>query len=371
MFGLWLWISSSEEIEYNIFTEHTKQAFNTKKLHITWKREERRRLYLGGIFYFYCRLSWADSRHGITASKIRNFDRHKTAIIYNHRFIMFSTQIFICLTGLKRKQPPDSTKEDNNSYSIGSLLSDPQVSKRRRFFPEFEPAEKPQFPHHSFSCHPPRRSAIDLLVRVFPKIKPSVLQLILQSCAGDLVQAIEEVLTKCNSKASMFPESSQWGRSTEEVLRDYRQLRANGLKYGRGEPFIGSGSKSAFTPISPLLKTHLANTSSSACPIPFALDPNRSKDNHNLPVSFFLDSRVAASALLTRSAASQGRGERQGRQEFSDRKDSIEETPAMEKAKWLSWSWNCEREGKNMASIICFVFNSKGGARTFLVAVRK
>lgn len=28
MFGLWLWISSSEEIEYNIFTEHTKQAFN-------------------------------------------------------------------------------------------------------------------------------------------------------------------------------------------------------------------------------------------------------------------------------------------------------------------------------------------------------
>ena len=133
-------------------------------------------------------------------------------------------------------------------------------------------------------------------MRIFPNVKVSVLQLVLHSCGGDLVQAIEEVLTrhKSDSASVYVSEPNSWTRSPEELLvREYRQLRAEGFKYIRGtEPFMPSSPKSAFTPISTLAKAHFMN-SSTVAGSPFALDTTRSKEN--FPISFFLDSRLNSS----------------------------------------------------------------------------
>jgi len=146
-----------------------------------------------------------------------------------------------------------------------------------------------------------RPSAIELLIRIFPKIKVSVLQLVLHSCAGDLGQAIEEILTRYKSDAAgMFMGvPTPWTRLPQDVVRDFHHpaLRAESFKYSRGaESFLGS-PKSAFTPISTLAKAHFINTSSSS--VPYALETNRSKEN--FPISFFFDSRITSSLVRPRT----------------------------------------------------------------------
>lgn len=175
--------------------------------------------------------------------------------------------------------------------------------KRRRFqFPECEPQDKPAFPMLHLPPFSHRRSQpIELLMRIFPKIKVSVLQLILQSCGNDVVQAIEEVLTKCKSDPTILADTSPWSRPPliEDMYRDFRTLRPDTYKYVRGtDAFMGSG-KSAFTPISPFSKSPFLQTSPSTH-IAFAMDSIRNKDS-NVPISFFLEPRLNSSTLANLS----------------------------------------------------------------------
>ena len=197
------------------------------------------------------------------------------------------------VTGLKRKLPNEIATEATHLYNQAPLLGEVQ-EKRRRFSTEYELADKSTLLHFPGQRRP---SAIELLIRIFPKIKVSILQLVLHSCGGDLVQAIEEVLTRYKSEATnvFMGVPNGWNRPVQE-LREFHHpaLRADGFKFARGpESFLGS-PKSAFTPISTLPKAHFINTSSSN--VPFAQEAGRSKEN--FPMSFLLDSRISSS--LTR-----------------------------------------------------------------------
>lgn len=192
---------------------------------------------------------------------------------------------------MKRKLPNEVGAEVSHGFNQGALLAE-SPEKRRRFSTEFEPSEKTPSIHFAGQRRP---SAIELLIRVFPKIKVSVLQLVLHSCGGDLGQAIEEILTRYKSDAAsvFMGVPNPWTRLPQEVVRDFHHpaLRAEGFKYTRGaESFLGS-PKSAFTPISTLAKAHFINTSSGS--VPYALDSSRSKEN--FPISFFFDSRINSS----------------------------------------------------------------------------
>ncbi|XP_038269689.1 doublesex- and mab-3-related transcription factor A2 [Dermochelys coriacea] len=98
-----------------------------------------------------------------------------------------------------------------------------------------------------------QRTPIDILTRVFPAHRRSVLELVLQGCGGDVVQAIEQILN--NRGPDKGPEES-WARdgtlqpspaAAAAVAAHHRPFIA-----GTMSPAIGTlGSRSAFSPLQP------------------------------------------------------------------------------------------------------------------------
>ena len=120
-----------------------------------------------------------------------------------------------------------------------------------------------------------RRVPIDMLCRVFPHMKRSVLQLILQGCNGDVVQAIEQVLNNHNTDHSPGSMPTTTGLSPPEGLG----LAAGGVSHRpymtSASPVINSnGLKSAFSPITSLASAaSVAAAAAASNPLRYAYPP--------------------------------------------------------------------------------------------------
>lgn len=121
-------------------------------------------------------------------------------------------------------------------------------------------------------------NAIDILTRVFPSHKRSVLELVLQGCGKDVVQAIEQILNN-NGSANSNKAGAEGAWTAERVLQSAQQLQhSSASTTGVPRPMLPGAmtlsNRSAFSPLQPN-SPHFADPSTYPLGTHLGLNPLR------------------------------------------------------------------------------------------------
>ncbi|XP_069498323.1 doublesex- and mab-3-related transcription factor A2 isoform X2 [Ambystoma mexicanum] len=134
---------------------------------------------------------------------------------------------------------------DDNNNSPGSIspLGSDSGSEADKDEPEASPSSVA-----AAGARP--RAPLDILTRVFPTHRRGVLELVLQGCGGDVVQAIEQIL---NNRGPDKAAEEAWAREGAlQGLQAAPSASHRPLIAGAMTPAIGAlGNRSAFSPLQP------------------------------------------------------------------------------------------------------------------------
>ncbi|XP_033117096.1 doublesex- and mab-3-related transcription factor A2-like [Anneissia japonica] len=157
------------------------------------------------------------------------------------------------------------TISHKNSPKI--CLADETMSKESRR--DREKSRSPPDSPLSLAAKHSGKQPIDTLIQLFPSQKKSVLELILQGCDGDLVQAIEQILSNhhaaqaAHGSSNAFPFPSTSSSNTYVTHRPYLPTT----------PLGSSGIKSAFSPLSATDRAAMASPTGPFPHMQFAYAP--------------------------------------------------------------------------------------------------
>ena len=155
---------------------------------------------------------------------------------------------------LKRRLFSDTIHDDpTHSQDITYPGERAFAEKKRRLY-DYEifnrvPIAAPSAALRSFPARH-RLSNTELLLRIFPKMKVNVLQLILQACRGDVIQAIEQILNKYKPDTiNHFTSAHLTALQGHELSKDFH-LRPEAFNFPRNDSFFPGFPRPAFSPIS-------------------------------------------------------------------------------------------------------------------------
>lgn len=143
--------------------------------------------------------------------------------------------------------------EERGRHQDVSFPGDQSYAEKKRRFYEYDvfnqvPIAAPSAALRSFPARH-RLSNPELLLRIFPKMKANVLQLILQACGGDVIQAIEQILSKYKPDTiNHFGSAHLSALQNHELSKDFH-LRPDTFNCTRNEGFFAGFTSSPFSPL--------------------------------------------------------------------------------------------------------------------------
>ena len=164
---------------------------------------------------------------------------------------MNKTKIVLFI-GDKRTSTPEVPSDEERLDTL-STEPDEDMSDRPPYQP-YSLSKARSFVQSTFL--PGRLNNIEILERVFPFHRKSVLELVLQGCNGDLVKAIEQFLSSNDTMTSQAPGSSSVVGGSKPDYRVHPYLNSLNHASANLKAFAGklppSSLRSAFTPLSSL-----------------------------------------------------------------------------------------------------------------------
>lgn len=160
--------------------------------------------------------------------------------------------MFFSAIDLKRRLLTDVCEDQPPRPQDFAYVGDSPFGEKKRRVYEYEMFGRGAYPQPPTRSLPPSRrlSSTELLLRIFPKMKINILHLILQACAGDVIQAIEQILAKFKPE-NINPFASPHLASLEghSLAKDF-QLRSEAFQFPRSSTnFFPTFQSSAFSPV--------------------------------------------------------------------------------------------------------------------------
>lgn len=214
-------------------------------------------------------------------------------------YLLFLSHFISCLKflDLKRRLLADGCEDQPARPQDFTYVSDSSLAEKKRRLHEYDMFSRGTYQPPTIRSLPGHRrlSSTELLLRIFPKMKINVLQLVLQACGGDVIQAIEQILAKHKPENNPFSPTNLSSLEGHDLAKEF-QLRSESFQFPRNTTnFFSNFHSSAFSPVSIYPKYQ---TAVGAYPLKTRCHGEPDAHRHNL-LSYHLESRDFLSPAST------------------------------------------------------------------------